>query len=118
MGRRRSRRIEFVLDQTDCHIRISAITQSAPHLSQRTNQLAILPGSRFGKQNAKGFLKSPAPDPRIMNGIRMVADQYLREQGDKLLETLLRYRQKLFVARSGLSRIQLCFAHHRLEVVF
>ena len=90
-------RIEFVLDQTDRYISISAIAQSAPDLAQGTNQLPILAGPWFGKQDAESFLKSPAPNPSIMNRIRLLAHQHLGEQGDEFLKALPRYVQKFFV---------------------
>ena len=94
-------RIEFVLDQSESHIDVSAVAQNATDLPQRANQLATFADSRFGEKDSEGFLKAPAPNASIVNGIRMVADQHLREQGDKFLKAPLSNGEKPFVARVG-----------------
>ncbi|HSE90184.1 MAG TPA: hypothetical protein VLJ79_28510 [Candidatus Binatia bacterium] len=109
-------RIEFVLDQTDRHIRISAITQSAADLPQGTNQLATLADAGLGEQDSESFLESPAPNAGIMNCIRMVAYQYLREQRDELFQAPLSNGKKLFVSGGGFNRIGVCYAHRQLKL--
>ena len=94
-------RIGFVLDQSESHIDVSAVAQNATNLPQGANQFAIFADSRFGEKDSEGFLKSPAPNASIVNGIRMVADEHLCEQGDKFLEAPLSNGEKLFVARVG-----------------
>ena len=94
-------RIEFVLDQSNSYIDVSAIAQNATDLPQGTKQLATFADSRFGEKDSEGFLKAPAPNASIMNGIRMVADQHLGEQGNEFLEPELSNGEKFFVVRVG-----------------
>ena len=94
-------RIEFVLDQSDSYIDVSAIAQNATDLPQGTKQLATFADSRFGEKDSEGLLKAPAPNASIMNGIRMVADQHLGEQGNEFLEPELSNGEKFFVVRVG-----------------
>lgn len=101
MKRRNGCRIEFVLDQSDSHIDVSAVAQNATDLPQGAKQLATFADSRFGEKDSEGFLKAPAPNPSIMNGIRMVADQHLGEQGNEFLEPELSNGEKFFVVRVG-----------------
>ncbi len=106
-------RIEFVLDQSESYIDVSAVAQNATDLPQGANQLATFADSRFGEKDSEGFLKAPAPNASIMNGIRMVADQHLGEQGDKFLEAPLGDGEQFFVARIGFTRIGVYRAHDR-----
>ena len=94
-------RIEFVLDQSESHVDVSAVAQNATDLPQGANQLATFADSRFGEKDSEGFLKAPAPNASIVNGIRMVADQHLGEQGNEFLEPALSNGEKFFGARVG-----------------
>ena len=102
-----------MVDQRESRIDVSAVAQSAPDPPQRTNQLATFADSRFGEKDSEGFLKAPAPNASIMNGIRMVADQHLGEQGNEFLEPALSNREKFFVVRVG-SNIGVDCAHDPL----
>jgi hypothetical protein len=53
------------------------------------------------ENDSEGFLKAPAPNADIMNGIRMVTDQHLGEQGNEFLEPELSNGEKFFVVRVG-----------------
>jgi hypothetical protein len=110
-------RIEFVLDQTDRYICISAIPQSAADLPQGANQLATLANARLRKQDSEGFLKSPAPNPSIVNRIRMIVNQHFREQGDKLFQAPLCDSNELLVTGGGFNRMGICFTHGRLTAL-
>lgn len=94
-------RIEFVLDQSDSYIDVSAVAQSATDLPQGAKQLATFADPRFGEKDSEGLLKAPAPNASIMNGIRMVADQHLGEEGNEFLEPELRNGEKFFVVGVG-----------------
>ena len=48
-----------------------------------------------------------------MNGIRMIADEHLGEQGDKFLKAPLGDGEQFFVARIGCTRIGVYRAHDR-----
>ena len=114
MASRTRRRLEFLFDQADRHVDISAVAQSPPHLPQGTYQFAAPVVPRFRKQHAEDFLKSAAPYARIMNGLRMVAHDHFCKQGDELLKPLLSYAEKPFLMRRGFSRILLCVDHDPL----
>jgi hypothetical protein len=94
-------RIEFVLDQSESHIDVSAVAQNATDLPKGANQLATFADSRFGEKDSEGFLKASAPNASIVNGIRMVADQHLGEQGNEFLEPALSNREKSLGSRVG-----------------
>src|SRR5262245_7227995 len=113
MGCGSAGRIKLVLDQSESHIDVSAVAQYPTDLTQGAKQLAAFADTRFGKKNAQRLLKAPAPNPSVMNGVRLVADQDFGEQGDEFFEPELGNGEKFFIVRVGFL-LRLDCAHDRL----